>query len=95
MKNCYWQFQILEKIHENQVDSQNIFVVYKAVFDTPLKNQVFVAITVLGIPAKLARSCRIMLNNTSSSFKIGKDLFEPINTVPDFRQGDPFYDLLK
>ena len=43
----------------------------------------------LDIPAKLIRRCRMTLNNTCSSVKVGKDLFEPFHTVLGFRQGDP------
>ena len=42
----------------------------------------------LDIPAKLIRLCRMTLSNSCSCVKIGKELFEPFDTVRSFRQGD-------
>ena len=43
----------------------------------------------LGFPAKLIRLCRMTLSNSCSSVKVGKELFEPFDTVRVFSQGDP------
>ena len=43
----------------------------------------------LGIPAKLIWLCRMMLSNSCSSVKAGKELSELFGTVRGFREGDP------
>ena len=81
--------QILEKPYEKQVDTHHLFVVYKAAFDSPLRDSVFAAMSKLDIPAKLIRLCRMTLSNCCSSVKVGMDLSEPFDIVRGFRQGEP------
>ena len=81
--------QILEKIHETQVDTHHLFINYKAAFDNPIRDRVFAAISELDVPAKLIRLCKITLSNSCSSLKIGMDLSEPFDTVRAFREGEP------
>ena len=83
--------QILEKIHEKQVDTHHLLVDYKAAFDRPIRDRVFAAMSELGIPAKLIRLCRMTLSNSYSSVKVGMDLSEPFETVRGFRQGAPYH----
>ena len=47
------------------------------------------AMSELGIPAKLIRLCRMTVNNSCSSVKVGLDHSEPFNTVRGFEQGEP------
>ena len=73
--------QILEKPHEQHIDTFHLFVDYKAAFDSPIRSEVFKAMSAFVIPAKLIRLCRITLSGTRSAVKVGKDLSEPFNTV--------------
>ena len=66
-----------------------IFVDFKAAFVSPVRDRVYSAMSELGIPTKLIRLCRMTLSNSCSSVKVGKDLSEPSDTMPGFRQGDP------
>ena len=82
---------ILEKINEPKVDTHHLFVAYKAAFDSPivaLWHRVFATMSELGVPAKLIRPCRMTLNNSCSSVKVGTDLSEPFDSVRGFREGD-------
>ena len=81
--------QILEKTHENQIDTHHLFVDYKAAFDSPRRDCLYATMSEFGIPAKLIRLCRMTLSNTCSSVKVGNDLSETFNTERGFRQGDP------
>ena len=81
--------QILEKTHENQIDTHHLFVDYKAAFDSPIRDCLYATMSEFGIPAKLTRLCRMTLSNTCSSVKVGNDLSETFNTDRGFRQGDP------
>ncbi|XP_043063419.1 uncharacterized protein LOC122319764 [Drosophila ficusphila] len=80
--------QILEKSHENQIDTYYLFVDYKAAFDSPRRDLLYAAMSELGIPAKLTRLCRMTLSNTNSSVKVGHDQSETFNTKLGLRQGD-------
>ncbi|XP_043064519.1 uncharacterized protein LOC122320475 [Drosophila ficusphila] len=80
--------QILEKSHENQIDTYHLFVDYKAAFDSPRRDLLYAAMSELGIPAKLTRLCRMTLSNTNSSVKVGHDQSETFNTKLGLRQGD-------
>ena len=73
--------QSLFRAHLNVIEviTRHLFVDYKTAFDSPIRD----------IPAKLIRLCRMTLSNSCSSVKVGMDLYEPINTVRGFRQGDP------
>ncbi|XP_060665808.1 uncharacterized protein LOC132798106, partial [Drosophila nasuta] len=82
--------QILEKTHENGIDTHHLFVDYKAAFDSPTRERLYATMSEFGIPAKLIRLCRMTLSSTISSVKVGTNLSEPFNTVRGFRQGDPF-----
>ena len=81
--------QILEKIHNTQVDAHHLFVEYKACFDSPIRDRVFAAMSELSITAKLIRLYRMRLSNSCSFVKVGMDLFEPSDTVRVFRHGNP------
>ena len=70
--------QIMEKRHESQDKTHHLFVDFKAAFDSPLRDT---AMSELGISAKLIKLCRMMLSNSCSSIKVGKDLSEPFDTV--------------
>lgn len=80
--------QILEKSHENQIDTYHLFVDFKAAFDSPLRDRLFATMSELGIPAKLTRLCSMTLSNTISSVKVGNDQSETFNTKRGLRQGD-------
>ena len=80
--------QILEKTLEKQIDTYHLFVDYKAAFDSPIREKLYEAMSELGIPTKLIRLCKMTLNNTRSSVKIGKDLTESFDTRRGLRQGD-------
>ena len=80
--------QILEKTHEKQIDTYHLFVDYKAAFDSPIREKLYEAMSELGIPTKLIRLCRMTLNNTRSSVKVGKELTDPFDTRRGLRQGD-------
>ena len=47
-----------------------LFVDYTAAFDSLIRDRVFVAMSELGISAKLIRLCRMMLSNSYSSVKV-------------------------
>ena len=90
--------QILEKTHEQQIDTYHLFIDYKAAFDTPIREKLFETMSAYGIPSKLIRLCRMTLSDTKSSVKIGSDLSEPFTTTRGLRQGDSlscnFFNLL-
>ena len=81
--------QILEKTHENQIDTHHLFVDYKAAFDSPIRDCLYATMSEFGIPAKLIRLFRMTLSNTCSSVKVGNDLSETFHTERGFRQGGP------
>ena len=75
--------QILENIHEKQIDTHHLFVDYKVAFNSPEGDRDFAAMS------ELSRLCRMTLSNFWSFFKVAMDLSEPFDTVRGFRQGDP------
>ena len=81
--------QILEKTHEYQINTCHLFVDFKSAFDSPIRDEVYTAMSEFGIPAKLIRLCRMTLSNSRSSVKVGSNLSEPFDTARGFRQGDP------
>ena len=62
---------------------------FKADFESSVRDRVYAGKSELGIPAKLIRLCTMALSNSCSSVKVGKDLFEPFDTVQGFRQSGP------
>ena len=82
--------QILEKTHENQDKTDNIFVDFKAAFDSPVRDRIYNAMSELCFPSKLIRLCRMMLSNSCSSVKIGKELSEYFDTVRGFNNATPY-----
>ena len=78
--------KILKKRHENRDKTHHIFVDLKAAFDSTLRDRLYAGMSELGIPVKLIGLCRITLNNSYSSVKVGKDLSEPFDTVRGVRQ---------
>ncbi|XP_060665548.1 uncharacterized protein LOC132797786 [Drosophila nasuta] len=62
--------QILEKTHENGIDTHHLFVDYKAAFDSPTRERLYATMSEFGIPAKLIRLCRMTLSSTISSVKL-------------------------
>ena len=71
--------QILEKTQEMQIDTDHIFIDYKAAFDSPIRQKLLDAMAEFGIPAKSIRLCRTILTDTKSSVKIGTNLTEPFS----------------
>uniref|UniRef100_T1GN99 Uncharacterized protein n=1 Tax=Megaselia scalaris TaxID=36166 RepID=T1GN99_MEGSC len=45
--------QILEKTHEFQVDTDNLFINFRQAYDTPQMSEMFKAMNLFGIPFKL------------------------------------------
>ena len=76
------------KILEKQIDTQHMFVDYKAAFGSTLRSYFYETISEFGIPAKLIRLCKMTFSNTSCSFLIGKNVTTPFDTKRRCRQGD-------
>ena len=55
--------QILAKKYENEDKTHHLFVDFKAAFDSPVSDRVYVAMSELGIRAKLISLCRMTLSN--------------------------------
>ncbi|XP_062141784.1 uncharacterized protein LOC133849679 [Drosophila sulfurigaster albostrigata] len=73
--------QILEKTHENGIDTHHLFVDYKAAFDSPTRERLYATMSEFGIPAKLIRLCRMTLSSTISSVKENHELYELYDDV--------------
>ena len=80
--------QILQKIHDKQVDTYQLFVDNKTSFDSSIRDRVIAAISAPGIPAKLIRLCRMTFSNSCSFFKVVMDRSESFDNVRGCSQGD-------
>lgn len=65
--------QNLRKTHDNQVASHHLFVICKATFDKPLRNRVFVVMS---------------LNNSRKSVKLEKNFSESFAMMGCFKRRD-------
>lgn len=57
---------------------RHLFVDVTVAYDSVQKNELYRAIYSFGIPANVVRMCRITIEKSRCSIKIGKELFERI-----------------
>ena len=63
--------QMLEKRHENQDKTHQLFVDFKAAFDSPVRDGIYAAMSELSMPTKQIRLRRMALSNSCSCVKVG------------------------
>lgn len=80
--------QILEKTQEFQIDTHHLFIDFKVAYDSVDREQLYRAMSHLGIPAKLVRLCRMTMEKSRCSVKVGKNTTEPFDVEKGLRQGD-------
>jgi len=80
--------QILEKTLEVQIDTHHLFVDFKAAFDSVDRDELYNTMSSFDIPAKLVRLCRMTLENSRCSVRVGEDLTEAFHVKKGLRQGD-------
>ena len=63
--------QILEKTQEMQIDTHHLFVDFKAAFDSVNRDELYNTMSSFDIPAKLVKLCRMTLENSRCSVRVG------------------------
>ena len=56
---------------------------FKAAYDSIYRDELYRAMSSFGIPAKLVRLCRMTIENTRCSIKVGNDLTETFEVKKD------------
>lgn len=80
--------QILEKTQEFQIDTHHLFIDFKVAYDSVDRDELYRAMSYLNIPAKLVRLCRMTMENSRCSVKVGKNTTDPFDVEKGLRQGD-------
>jgi hypothetical protein len=86
--------QILEKYNEFNITTHHLFIDFKAAYDTIIRNEVYVGMSVLSFPTKLINLTKATLTILTCYVKIQNDCFEPFETRQGLRQGDVLSTLL-
>jgi sorting nexin-29 len=80
--------QILEKMREHGVSTLNLFVDFKAAYDSSDRTQLFKAMEEFQIPRKLRSLVEITLRNVRCKVKSPSGITDPFDTENGLRQGD-------
>ncbi|GFT97691.1 reverse transcriptase domain-containing protein [Trichonephila clavipes] len=86
--------QILEKTKEYNIKTFNLFVDFKAAYDSINRDKMIEAMTEFKIPQKFVNLTKATLKNVRCRIKIQKYLFEPFTTERTLHQGDSLACLL-
>ena len=73
--------QILEKMREYQIDTHHLFICIK-------RDELYSAMSHLGIPTKLIKLCRMTLAETCSAVRVAKNASNLFEVKKGFRQGN-------
>ena len=82
------QRQILENTRDKQIDTFHVIIDFIFVFDTSDSDHLYAIMSEIGIPANPIRLCEMTLKNAKCVVKVGNNLFEPIDAMRGFRQGN-------
>jgi sorting nexin-29 len=85
---------ILEKCSEHGKDTHNLFIDFKAAYDSIDTHSLYAAMEKLNIPQKLIALIKAAMNNTQCRVKIQNKLSQPINVTNGVRQEDALACLL-
>jgi hypothetical protein len=86
--------QILEKTREHKISTFQLFIDYKAAYDSIRRDKLLSAMEEFEIPNKLINLTRATLKRVRCRVKIQKDLSDPFITERGLRQGDTLACLL-
>jgi hypothetical protein len=86
--------QILEKCIEFNITTYHLFIDFKALYDTIIRNEVYVGMSELNFPIKLIRLTKATLTTVTCCVKIQNDCSEYFETRQGLRQGDVLSTLL-
>lgn len=86
--------QILIGAYEYEIPTQMLFVDFKAAYDSIIKEKMYEALRVMGIPRKIIRLVKMTLNDTRCAVKINGEISESFEVKRGVRQGDPLSTLL-
>jgi hypothetical protein len=80
--------QILEKCNKFNITKHHLFIDFKAVYDTIIRNEVYVGMSKLNFPTKLIRLTKTTLTIVTCCIKIHNDCSGSFETRQRLRQGD-------
>ena len=86
--------QILEKCKEYNVEIHQLFVDFKAAYDSVIRRKLWRVMEEFGIPGKLISLTKLTLNGANSRVRIRNKLSETFDIEEGLRQGDPLATLL-
>jgi sorting nexin-29 len=79
--------RIMQKMGEHGVDTFNLFVEFKAAYDSIDKNELFKAMEEFSLRGKLRRLVEVTLENVRWKVKTQNGISEPVTTRKGLRQG--------
>lgn len=88
------QRQILEKCKEFNIELRQLFVDFKAVYDSVIRKKVWRVMAELGNPDKLITMTKMILERANSRVRVRNKLSEPFDIEEGLHQGDPLAALL-
>jgi len=80
--------QILEKCHEQSIETHHLFVDYEKAYDSVNRNELWKAMREFGIPMKLIGMTRLTVQYTEGMVRIGGRLSPIFRINTGLRQGD-------
>lgn len=86
--------QILEKCKEYNVELHQLFVDFKAAYDSVIRKKLWRVMAEFGIPEKLIALTKMTLEGANSRVRIRNKLSESFDIEEGLRQGDPLATLL-
>lgn len=86
--------QILEKCKEYNVEIHQLFVDFKAAYDSVIRRKLWRVMEEFGVPDKLISLTKLTLNGAKSQVRIRNKLSDVFDIEEGLRQGDPLATLL-
>jgi hypothetical protein len=86
--------QIIEKCNEFNITTHQLFIDFKAAYDTIIRNEVYVGMSKLEFPTKFIRFTKATVTIVTCCVKIQNDCSESFETRQGLRQGDVLSTLL-
>jgi hypothetical protein len=77
--------------NEFNITTHQLFIDFKAAYDTIIRNEVYVGMSELNFPTKLIRLIKTTLTTVTCCVKIQNDCSESFETRQGLRQGDVYY----
>jgi hypothetical protein len=79
---------MLENMLEHDTETYHLFVDFRTVYDSIIREKLYEAIQEFKFPRKLIKLTEITMGKTTSAIKVGNETSDTFTTYKGLRQGD-------